>query len=96
MQHDICNDQTMFINKQKVYNTKVKLPNQMLIQVHFMGNIQLNGNLILKDVLYVPQFELNIISVTSLTQDKITMVGLYYDHAIIQQMSSNKIDDWQG
>lgn len=60
----------------------------MFIQVHLVGNLQLNDHLILKNVLYVPKFELNLISVTSLTEDKIVMVALYHDYALIQQINN--------
>lgn len=84
----ICNDEKLFINTKKVFNTRVKLPNQMLIQVHLVGNLQLNNHLILKNVLYVPQVELNLNSVTSLTEDKNVMVALYHDYALIQRMNN--------
>lgn len=44
--------------------TKVSLPNHMLIQVEYMGNIHINEQIILNNVLYVPQFELNLISIS--------------------------------
>ena len=75
----ICNDQSLFFKTQEVFHTRVKLPNQMLIQVHLMGNLKLNEDLVLHDVLFVPQFELNIISVTCLTKGKNVMVALYHD-----------------
>lgn len=63
----------------KFTNNNKNTANSVSIHVTKVGH-----SLVLHDVLFVPQFELNLISVTSLTKDKTTMVSLYHDYAIIQ------------
>lgn len=50
---------------------KVRLLNQLLIQVELMGNIQLNEHILLENVLNVPKFELNLVSVSQLTTKRV-------------------------
>ena len=88
----VCNNEELFTNLKTVHNTRIRLPNQSLIPVTQIGDIKLNDHLILKDVLLVPQFELNLVSVTSLTRsNKNFMVKLFYDYALIQQISNEKV-----
>ncbi|KAL4575087.1 hypothetical protein LXL04_021928 [Taraxacum kok-saghyz] len=88
----VCNNRDMFFNIRKVLNTRIRLPNQSVIPVDEIGDIQLNKDLLLKDVLFVPQFELNLVSATTLTaHDKGLMVELYHDHANIKQILSKTV-----
>ena len=63
----------------------------MLIQVHLQGSIHLTKDLLLHNVLFVPQFELNLISVSCLTKPQTLMVKLYHDHALIKQITSKSM-----
>lgn len=74
----ICNDRRLFLNVQTVKHISVKLPNHMLIQVKLMDSIQLTKEILLTNVLFVPQFELNLVSASSLTKDQTRMVELYF------------------
>ena len=88
----VCNNKDMFHNMRYATNTRIRLPNQLLIQVEKVGSIKLNDQLVLQDVLFVPQFELNLVYVNSLTaHDKDLMVNLYHDHAIIKQISKKSV-----
>ncbi|XP_042756664.1 uncharacterized protein LOC122197199 isoform X1 [Lactuca sativa] len=88
----VCNNKDMFHNMRYATNTRIRLPNQLLIQVEKVGSIKLNDQLVLQDVLFVPQFELNLVYVNSLTaHDKDLMVNLYHDHAIIKHISNNSV-----
>lgn len=57
----ICNDKGIFKNLQTICGTRVRLLNHSLIPVHYKGDIQLTNQLYLTNVIYVPQFELNLI-----------------------------------
>lgn len=71
----------------KVCNTRIRLPNQLILPVEEIGDIKLNKDLLLHEVLFVPQFALNLVSVTSLTNhEKGLMVELYHDYANIKQI----------
>lgn len=57
-----------------------------------VGSIKLNDQLVLQDVLFVTQFELNLVFVSSLiAHNKDLMVNLYHDHAIIKQISKKSV-----
>ena len=49
-------------------NTNVTLPNGVLVNIVGIGNIDLGSNLSLTDVLYIPQFKFNLLSVSCLTK----------------------------
>lgn len=87
----ICNDKGIFTNMQSVTRTRVRLPNHSLIQVHFKGHIQLTNELLLIDVLYVHQFELNLMSVTCLTKSQLLMVKFYHNFSLIEQILPTKM-----
>lgn len=69
----------MFDDMKEISNTRVLLPNQSRIPVRFTWNIKLSDSLLLKDVLFVPQFELNVISVTSITSENTITIKFYHD-----------------
>lgn len=87
----ICNNKSVFTNMRGIIGTRVKLPNHNLISVTYQGDIRLTNDILLTDVLYVPQFELNLISVTCLTKSQLLMVKLYHNHAVIKQITSKKM-----
>ncbi|KAF5482366.1 hypothetical protein F2P56_002942, partial [Juglans regia] len=58
---------SIFTSYRPVHNTVVKLPNGTSVHVSHIGSIFLSPNLILHDVLYVPSFTFNLISVSKLT-----------------------------
>lgn len=53
-----------------------------------MGNIKLSDDLFFKDVLFVPEFKLNLISVTSLTHAKTISMKFYHDFASIKHIQT--------
>ncbi|KAL5831852.1 hypothetical protein ACOSQ4_017206 [Xanthoceras sorbifolium] len=52
----ICSQAQVFISLKAITHTNVTLPNQTKIPVIFGGDVRLSSDLVLKDVLYVPQF----------------------------------------
>ncbi|KAL4592837.1 hypothetical protein LXL04_005843 [Taraxacum kok-saghyz] len=87
----ICNDKSVFTNIKSVQGTRVRLPDHTLIQVYYKGDVQLTNELFLTDVLYVPQFELNLVSVTCLTRSQALTVKFYHDHTVIKQIFPNRM-----
>lgn len=63
-------------------NIFVKLPNDSCIQVTHKGTIRLSDSLVLIDVLYVPTFTFNLVSISKLTTQLscflIFLHGFYY------------------
>ncbi|KAA8531071.1 hypothetical protein F0562_005780 [Nyssa sinensis] len=72
-------------------HSTVTLPNHTQIVVAFSGDIKLCDNLILKDVLYVPQFKFNLMSVSALTKGSQFTVNFFLDCFIIQEINSKKM-----
>lgn len=88
----VCNNLELFTDIKEISNTRIQLPNQSFIQVHQIGDIKVDEKLFLKEVLFVPQFKLNLIYVTMLTEhDNDLMVELYYNHAMIRQIKSKNV-----
>ena len=58
---------TFFTTKSAVHDVSVHLPNGESVVVTYIGTIHLNSSLILHDVLCVPSFDFNLISVSKLT-----------------------------
>lgn len=57
-----------------------------------MGDIKINEKLFLREVLFVPEFELNLIFVTMLiAHDRNLLVELYYNHAMIRQIKNRNV-----
>ncbi|KAA8523936.1 hypothetical protein F0562_010359 [Nyssa sinensis] len=62
----ICSQASAFVSLHSIHHTIVTLPNHSQILVHFAGDVKLHSDLVLKDVLFVPQFKFNLISVSAL------------------------------
>ncbi|XP_050229563.1 uncharacterized protein LOC126678711 [Mercurialis annua] len=67
--HIICNLK-FFKTFKEVSNVHVKLPTGQLIPVSHIGSVQLNPNLLLCNVLFVPHFNFNLISASKLTDNR--------------------------
>ena len=62
----ISHQQSSFLSFKPMSNT-VNLPNGISVSIVGIGTIHLGRNLILHDVLYIPQFKFNLLSVSALT-----------------------------
>ena len=63
----ICATKSLFLSLKPLHNSTVTLPNHTVIPVFSYGDIMLNENLMLKNVLLVPDFKFNLILVSYLT-----------------------------
>lgn len=63
--HIVCS-LNYFDNCKPVNNVLVNLPNDIPVQVTHVCHIKLHNSIWLKDVLYVPSFNFNIVSVSRL------------------------------
>lgn len=64
--HIVCNF-TLFDSCFPVLDLFVQLPNQLTLTLTHRGTIQLSPEIILKDVLCVPSFKFNLVSMGKLT-----------------------------
>lgn len=69
----------------------VKLPNGEKLVVKYCGTCVLNGDLILYDVLYVPEFKVNLISVSKMIEDSDVTLSFDKTNCIVQGRASKII-----
>ncbi|KAI3729444.1 hypothetical protein L6452_18102 [Arctium lappa] len=89
MRIDVMNPQR-FVNSRSVSNFSITLPTNESVRVNLIGDVMINGNILLRDVLYVPQFHLNLVSVSALNSDRKYSVRFDYDHGLIQEKEINR------
>ncbi|XP_073121108.1 uncharacterized protein [Henckelia pumila] len=73
-----------------VHNSRVTLPNHEHAEFKYCGDIKL-GSILLLDVLYIPEFKFNLLSVSSLIADTQSTVSFYHDSFIIQDNISKRM-----
>ncbi|XP_040955976.1 uncharacterized protein [Gossypium hirsutum] len=66
----------------------VTLPNGSKVSAHFSGTVIFNDHLCLTDVLYIPQFSFNLLSVTKLTSNLPCCFTFHASHCTIQGLPS--------
>ncbi|KAK6128183.1 hypothetical protein DH2020_038072 [Rehmannia glutinosa] len=84
----ICCTASDFSSLHPISKSTVTLPNNSTLHAHFAGNIQLNSHLTLTDVLFLPQFHFNLLSVSSLTSMSNLKVTFLSDSFSIQETRS--------
>ncbi|KAI9162142.1 hypothetical protein LWI28_024264 [Acer negundo] len=87
----ICSIASAFISLHHIKNSIITLPNHTKIPVSLAGDVQINTPLILKDVLFVPAFKFNLLSVSALTFGTKLTVQFISDHFEIQELCSQKM-----
>lgn len=65
----ICCNQTLFVNLRPAMNTIVTLPDQKKFSVKYVGDVEIGDDFILNNVLYIPEFSYNLLSVSALLKD---------------------------
>ena len=80
----ICSNANFFVSLKPIQNSLVTLPNGVQIPMSLYGDVQLSADLVLKDVLFIPNFKFNLISVAALTTDSQFLVHLFPEHFLIQ------------
>ncbi|XP_068655247.1 uncharacterized protein [Aristolochia californica] len=80
----------IFISLHDIPHTTVTLPDNSYLLVRFAGDIKLHSHLILKDILFVPQFKFNLISVSALVTASALTVSFFPDCFVIQDLSTQR------
>lgn len=83
----ICFDRMAFESLSPI-RYSVTLPNSTHIEVHFAGTVRLFGTLLLQHVLFVPQFQYNLLSISALTSNDSVSVFFSIDGCHIQEKST--------
>lgn len=76
----VSSDLKMFLNTRTISDTFVTLPDGTRISVTVSGTIPLSSRLTLHDVLYIPHFKFNLLSISALTRNS-DMSVLFSSHA---------------
>lgn len=87
----MCNNLDSFMTINKIHGPKhsVTIPDGRKVLVDFCGDIALMDGLVLKQVLFVPDFQFNLISVAKLCHDNCTNVVFNGDECVLQDPSKS-------
>jgi len=73
-----------FFTSMEPCSTTIRLPNKQVFEVKTAGTIRLSEFIELKNVLYIPEFSFNLISVSALTRDLPINLSFSTNNCIIQ------------
>ncbi|XP_071704157.1 uncharacterized protein [Rutidosis leptorrhynchoides] len=90
-QHMVCFEHNL-IEKVDVskFNITVGHPNGTKAKIQKVGKYQLNNSIVLNNVLLVPEYCVNLLSVNRLTKDSDIFVGFDKDRCYLQDLKGNK------
>jgi len=83
--HHTCYDLKWFISYTKIEPIVVNLPNGSTIGTHCRGQVKLYDDFSIDNVLYLPQFVVNLISVPKLCQKQNCILQFEDDACTIQE-----------
>lgn len=89
----ICNCKHVFSSMKPIREASITLPDKSKIPIYFNENVPLFPHLVLTNVLYVPQFKFNLLSVSALTNSSPMSILLLTDYCIFQDHLSMKMID---
>lgn len=87
----ICTDISKFVPIHPIVKSNVLLPNHSSIPVYFSSVVKLNQQLILQDVLFIPHFRTNLLSISSLTKASHLTITFLSDHFILQEIQHRRV-----
>lgn len=88
----IWSNRNAFKSIRKVNNKhEVVLPDGFVNDIKFMGNITLHSEIDLKDVLYVPDFKYNLLSIGQLTKEVKIEVAFGTNHCYSQDQGTKEV-----
>ncbi|CAL9227241.1 unnamed protein product, partial [Arabidopsis halleri] len=83
----VCCNLSLFDDINSISETTVKLPNSTQIAINQSGTVKLSDKLLLRNVLFIPSFHMNLISVSSLLQDCAYSVNFFPSFCTIQEFT---------
>ena len=84
-------DKSMFKHLHKTQNISVILPNKTRLKVKYIRDISIANEVILRDVLYIPDFKYNLLSVSALLKDERFAVSFSNSNCLIQDKLLSKM-----
>ena len=86
----VCYSRASFEPFVPTFNSFVTLPNGHTVPVGGTGSVRLCDDLTLQNVLFVPQFHCNVLSISALTQQLPYVVSFYSDHYVIEDRTQGR------
>ena len=86
----VCCSLNHFSVFKSINSINVKLPNGSSVLASYSGTMHFSDDLILTDVLYIPEFTFNLISITKLTNSLSCQLIFSPNHCLIQERHSLK------
>ncbi|GAU31820.1 hypothetical protein TSUD_58210 [Trifolium subterraneum] len=87
----VCSSYHHFSSFYPIKPVHIKLPNGHSVIVQYAGNIQFSESLYLTDVLYSPEFHLNLISVSKLCKNLNCSIQFFDHKCLLQDMITKKM-----
>ncbi|CAA7043466.1 unnamed protein product [Microthlaspi erraticum] len=85
--HHVTHNRSLYVDYRDLDQTFVKLPNGLTVRIVGIGFIQLTDAISLHEVLYIPEFKFNLISVSVLTKSLHSMVSFTSENWFIQDLT---------
>jgi len=86
----MVSDLSLFQSYIKV-STSVKLPDNKLVSVHHIGSICLPPGLVIQNVLHVPSFQFNLLSISKLSKDTNSWITFTPTSFFLQDQRTKRI-----
>ncbi|CAH9125480.1 unnamed protein product [Cuscuta epithymum] len=90
-EHITCDSVNLFNISTRSSEPGVRIPNGELVPVTAVGSLYLSNGFYLRRVLYVPQFQCNLLSVSRLTSELNCTLTFFSDFCILQDLRSRKL-----
>ena len=89
----MCNSLDLFVSTHKITDIKhsITIPDGRKVMVDLYGDVILMDGIVLKNVLYVPVFQFNLISIHKLCSNLCTNVVFTNGECLIQDHSKTKV-----
>lgn len=82
----VCHGLSLFQNTCKVERYSLTLPNKITLPVKLIGSIKVDPIITLTEMLYVPNFDMNLISIGALNRTQRFIVYFTCNHALIRDI----------
>ena len=89
--HHVCCSLSTFTQSTPAQNSFVTLPNGQSVVINRIGYVFLSPDLILNNVMFVPNFHFNLLSICSLTQSYKSSINFMVDSCTIQGHTRTKM-----
>ncbi|XP_019420691.1 PREDICTED: uncharacterized protein LOC109330875 [Lupinus angustifolius] len=87
----VCHSMSLYLNFKRIKPLLIALPNGNQVTTHHSGTIVFSNDLYLTNVLYVPTFNFNLVSISKLTTSLACTLTFSNNHCQIQDTQSLKM-----